>query len=132
MGWIDVNEMLPPQGLEVLVEASGRYSGGGNYLADHSFYIGSYIVPSGKEEGEWLLYDNTPPVLKSDRDRHLYDPKVHAWMPLPKHYQPQEMFEQEPDMMEHASFEEEEPEWLYTGKYTYEQMTLEEFLGGNK
>lgn len=130
MGWIDVNEMLPPNGLNVLVEASGRFIGNGNYWADHQFFIGSYIVETGKEEGEWVLYDDTPPVNELDKPDHLYDPTVHAWMPLPKHYQPQEMFHQEPDLMEHSFFDKD-PEWLYSGKYTYEQMTLEEFLGGN-
>ena len=124
MGWIDVNDKLPPEGLNVLVEASGHYSAGYSLIADHSFFIGSYIVPVGEEEGEWLLYDATP-----NEDVHMWTPEVHAWMPLPKHYQPQEIFHQEKDLMEHSMFEEE-PEYLYKGDCVYEQMTLEDFLGG--
>ena len=58
----------------------------------------------------------------------VYDPEIHAWMPLPKHYQPQKMFSQEPDLMEHSILRDDDPE-MYTGKYVYEQMSIEEFLG---
>ena len=34
-------------------------------------------------------------------------------------------------MMEHAMFEDD-PEWLYKDDCVYEQMTLEDFLGGAK
>lgn len=60
--------------------------------------------------------------------KEVYDPEIHAWMPLPKHYQPQKMFSQEPDLMEHSILRDDDPE-MYTGKYVYEQMSIEEFLG---
>ena len=125
MGWIDINDKYPPQGLQVLLEVSGTFGGG--LLADHSFYIGSWIVPQGKTEGNWLIYDNCDSDLG---DNHLAYPTVHAWMPLPEHFQPQEIFgEPEDDLMEHAMFEDD-PEWLYKGDYKYEQMSLEDFLKG--
>jgi hypothetical protein len=48
-------------------------------------------------------------------------------MPLPKHYAAQEVFEQEPDLLEHPMFEDD-PEWLYKDDCVYEQMTLEEMM----
>ncbi len=126
MSWIPIEEKYPPQGLQVLVEASGYYGGSLGVVADHSFYIGSWVVPEG-EEGDWVLWDNSNCNVGPDSG-HIFHPKVHAWMPLPKHYQPNEMgFEQEPDLMEHAMFEDE-PEWLYKGDAVYEQMTLEDFM----
>lgn len=121
MGWIDVNNTLPPEGLQVLLEVSGRYSGFVNVVADHSFYIGTYIVPDVGEP-HWLIYD-----ASDGNNEHILYPDVHAWMPLPKHFQKQEIFTQEEDLMEHAMFEDD-PEWLYKGNAVYEQMTLEELM----
>lgn len=124
MGWIPIEEKYPPQGLNVLLEVSGTFSAGYGLVADHSFFIGAWIVPSGQTEGEWLIWDSC------DEDNyHLICPKVHAWMPLPKHYaQPEMGFEPEPDMMEHAMFEDD-PEYLYKGDCVYEQMSLDEWIG---
>lgn len=126
MGWIDINEMYPPKGLQVLLEVSGSgYAKAGyHFHSNHDFYIGSWIVPDGKTEGEWLIYDSC-----DDEDGHFATFEVHAWMPLPKHYGVDTEWtnSHEEDMMEHALFEDD-PEWLYTGKYTYEQMSMEEFL----
>lgn len=124
MGWIPIEEKYPPEGLHVLLEVSGWFSCNYGVMADHSFYIGTWIVPVGEEEGHWLIRD-----ASEDGAGHLIDPEVHAWMPLPKHYQPQKVFSQEPDLMEHSLWEED-PEWLYKGKYVYEQMTLEEMMKG--
>ena len=125
MGWIDINDKYPPEGLQVLLEVSGTFGGG--LLADHSFYIGSWIVPHGKTEGNWLIYDNCDSDLG---DSHLFYPTIHAWMPLPEHFQSQEMFgEPDDDLMEHAMFEDD-PDWLYKGDCKYEQMSLEDFLKG--
>lgn len=124
MGWIDINESYPPQGLHVLLEVSGRYSAGYSLIADHMFCIGSWIIPHGQNEGHWLIYDSC-----DEDNNHISYPEVHAWMPLPKHFQPQEEFDQEEDLMEHAMFEDD-PEWLYKGDAVYEQMSLEDFLGG--
>ena len=120
MGWIDINDKYPPQGLYVLVEASGWGIGTHNesVMADHDFYLGCWLVPSGQAEGEWLLDTGGSTIS---------DPTIHAWMPLPKHYQQKKHFGQEPDLMEHAMFEDD-PEWLYKGDAVYEQMSLEEFL----
>ena len=123
MGWIDVNDRMPPQGLQVLLEVSGRFSGPVNMFADHDFYIGSWLVPDSGDP-HWLIDDSCP-----ISDGHILFPTVHAWMPLPKHYQKQDRFTQEPDLMEHAMFEDD-PDWLYKGDAVYEQMSLEEFLNG--
>jgi hypothetical protein len=126
MSWIALNEMYPPQGLEVLIEASGRLFGA-NYqgIFDHTFFIASWIIPKHEKEGHWLIYDNC-----GEGEGHIGCVTVHAWMPLPKHYQQKDMAWEPPeDMMEHAMFEDE-PEWLYKGDCVYEQMTLEEFLNG--
>ena len=106
MSWIPIEEKYPPQGLQVLVEASGYYGGSLGVVADHSFYIGSWVVPEG-EEGDWVLWDNSNCNVGPDSG-HIFHPKVHAWMPLPKHYQPNEMgLEQEPDLMEHRTWAEQ-------------------------
>ena len=118
MGWIVPEDRMPPQGLQVLIEMSGHCLGdhGESLVADHSFYTASWIVPHGQDEGEWLI----------DARHDFYGLTVHAWMPLPKHYQQCEMgFEPEPDMMEHAMFEDD-PDWLYKGDAVYEQMTMED------
>ena len=52
-----------------------------------------------------------------------------AWMPLPRHFEQMEIFEPEPDMMEHALFEDN-PDWLYKGAMVYEQMSLEDLFEG--
>lgn len=117
MGWINPSDRMPPEGLEVLLEVSGYCKSNITMLADHSYYLGSWIHPANKE-GFWHIDSAHEPIC----------PTVHAWMPLPKHYQPQEHFTQEPDMMEHAMFEDE-PEWLYKGDAVYEQMSIEDFLG---
>lgn len=122
MGWIDASDKLPPEGLNVLVEASGygRGTHGENIVADHDFFLGTWLHPVGEDEGEWFI----------DSETHYYSTKVHAWMPLPKHYQQKERDEDpEEDMMEHALFEDD-PDWLYKGEAVYEQMTLDEFLKG--
>ena len=121
MGWIDVNDKLPPEGLQVLLEVSGRYTGRGNIVADHGFFIGTYIVPESADPG-WIIDD-----ASTESDGHILYPEVHAWMPLPKHFAKQELFTQEEDMMEHAMFEDD-PEWLYKDDAVYEQMTMEEFI----
>ena len=126
MGWIDVNDRMPPSGLEVLVEASGYITQ--SIVADHSFFIGCWIGnPDGGREPFWHLeyaYNEY-----KDHWASFDDPTVHAWMPLPKHYQPQENFTQDDDLMEHAMFEDD-PEWLYKDDAVYTQMTIEEFLEG--
>ena len=122
MGWIDLKDKYPPQGLQVLLEVSGRCINehGTILIADHGFHIGSWLVPVGKKEGCWLI----------ESTDELYDVTVHAWMPLPEHFEHQEIFgEPEDDLMEHAQFEDD-PEWLYKGKYTYEQMSMEDFMKG--
>lgn len=118
MGWIAPSDRMPPEGLNVLVEMSGRGTDdiGVQIVADHDFYLASWIHPVGEEEGSWLIETNS----------NYWSTEIHAWMPLPKHYQQKEMgFEPEPDMMEHALFEDN-PEWLYKADAVYEQMTLEE------
>ena len=121
MGWINPNDKMPPEGLQVLVELSGGgLSDGVRVIADHDFYLASWIRPVGEDKGHWLI----------DTSTDFWHPKVHAWMPLPKHYQQKELgYEPEEDMMEHAMFEDD-PEWLYKGDAVYEQMTLEDFLKG--
>lgn len=117
MGWIDVNDKMPPQGLQVLLELSGHgraenYS----YHSNHDFFIGSWI------EGGWLVWDCC------EGDSHFTNFEVHAWMPLPKHFAKQEIFgTEEDDGFEHPMFEDE-PEWLYKGDCVYEQMTIEDFM----
>lgn len=123
MGWIDINDRMPPEGLEVLLEVSGLTTAPYNMVWDHGFCIGTWIVPERKE-GRWLLRDG----IEGD-DYHIISPTVHAWMPLPKHYQPQEKFAQDDDLMEHAMFEDD-PEWLYKDDAVYTKMTIEEFLEG--
>mgnify|MGYP007013883300 CR=1 FL=1 len=119
MAWIDPKDKMPPEGLQVLLELSGQSidEHGVHLTSDHDFYIGTWIHPVGEETGRWLIETSTDMWLLT----------VHAWMPLPKHYQPQEVFEQEDDLMEHAMFEDD-PDWLYKGDAVYEQMTLDDFL----
>ena len=126
MGWIDCNDRLPPEGLQVLVEASGEFCTNYGLVADHDFYIASYLIQKGQTEGEWIVYDCP---TGEGAEHHMYMPTVHAWMPLPKHFAQNERFHQEPDMMEHAMFEDDPPD-LYKGDMVYEQMSLDEFLGG--
>ena len=73
MGWIKPEDMMPPQGLQVLLELSGHgradhYS----YHSNHDFFIGSWI------EGGWLIWDCC------EGDSHFSSIEVHAWMPLPR------------------------------------------------
>lgn len=118
MSWIKPEDKMPPEGLYVLVEMSGYGTGdkGERIVADHSFYLATWIHPVGKDQGEWFI--------ESTSD--YWSPTVHAWMPLPRHYEaPEHSEDPEDDMMEHAMFEED-PEWLYKDDAVYEQMTLEE------
>lgn len=127
MGWIKPEDQMPPSGLEVLLEVSGTWISG--LVSDHSFEIGSWIGnPDGNREPFWLIHGA---VEYCGKYYELTNPTVHAWMPLPKHFEPQEMFDQEPDMMEHAMFEDD-PEWLYKGNCQYKQMNLEDFMKGDK
>lgn len=121
MSWIDPKHTMPPEGLQVLLEVSGRFTGPVNLWADHDFYIGTWIVPDGGK-AHWRIND-----ASEGDDAHIMFPEVHAWMPLPRHYQPNEKFSQEPDLMEHAMFEDD-PDWLYKGDAVYEQRTIEDFL----
>ena len=124
MGWIDATKQLPPMGLSVLLEVSGTFAAPYGLVADHDFYIGSWLVPQGETEGEWLIYDGL-----YGEDHHIYNPTVHAWMPLPKHYAPKEKgFSQDPDLMEHSMHGD--PDYLYKGDCVYEQMSLDDFLKG--
>ena len=122
MGWISIEERMPPDELQVLLEVSGWFSCGYGLVADHDFYLGSWIPGDENKEGEWLIYDSC-----DEDNHHFIHPKVHAWMPLPRHFEKNELFEQREDLMEHSMFDDEF-EGLYEGKYVYEQMTLEEFL----
>jgi hypothetical protein len=121
MGWIEPKDMLPPKGLSVLLEVSGRGldDHGVHVTYDHEFVIGAWVWPRGEDERVWLL----------DTRGEVWGLEIHAWMPLPKHFAKQEVFEDWGDMMEHSIFEDN-PEWLYQGDNVYEQMTLDEFLGG--
>lgn len=129
MGWIDVNDRMPPEGLEVLLEVSGLTTAPYNMAWDHGFCIGTWIVPSDRngkpaEEGHWFLTD------ANENNYHIIDPTVHAWMPLPRHFAaPEKGFSYNEDLMEHAMFEDD-PEWLYKDNAVYTQMTLEEFMEG--
>lgn len=122
MGWIDPKDKMPPEGLQVLLELSGRSidEHGVHLVSDHSFYIGTWIHPVGQEKGEWLI----------ESQNEIWARRIHAWMPLPKHYQQKEMAydPEDEDMMEHAMFEDD-PEWLYKDDVVYEQMTLAEVFG---
>lgn len=122
MGWIVPTDKMPPEGLEVLVEVSGHVTGAhGEWLvSDHAFYIATWLHPVGHDNGEWFFHDS-----------EIFSPVVHAWMPLPRHFELREIFKQRDDLMEHAMFEKD-PEWLYKGDAVYEQMSLEDFMGGNK
>lgn len=123
MGWIELSEKYPPQGLDVLVEISGNIYGA-NYagVIDHDFYIGTWLIPVGQSEGIWDI----------ESEHEICNLRVHAWMPLPKHFQKKALFvDGEDDQMEHPMFEDE-PEWLYKGDCVYEQMSLEDFLRGDE
>ena len=125
MGWITLEDRMPPEGLEVLLEVSGLTTAPYNQAWDHDFCLGCWIVPEGSTEGFWLLRDG----IKGD-DYHLIDPEVHAWMPLPRHFAaPEKGFSYEEDLMEHAMFEDD-PEWLYKDDCVYEQITIDEYLKG--
>lgn len=119
MGWIDVNDRMPPEGLEVLLEVSGLTDAPYSLVWDHGFCIGTWIVPSDRngkpaEEGHWFLTD------ANENNYHIIDPTVHAWMPLPRHFAaPEEGFRYNEDLMEHAMFEDD-PDWLYKGDAVYE------------
>lgn len=120
MGWIRPKDKMPPEGLEVLVEMSGYGLDniGVHIGADHDFYLATWIHPVGEEKGHWLI----------ETSSDFWHPTIHAWMPLPKHYEQAEReYEPDEDMMEHAMFEDD-PEWLYKGDAVYEQMTLEDFM----
>jgi len=121
MSWILPSDRMPPEGLYVLVEMSGYGTGdkGERIVADHDFYLATWIHPVGEDKGEWFI----------ETTSSYWNPTIHAWMPLPKHYQQKE-FQDEPeeDMMEHAMFEDD-PEWLYKDDAVYEQMTFEEVFG---
>lgn len=119
MGWIVPEDKMPPEGLQVLLEISGMGTDehGVTVYADHMFTVGCWILPVGETEGLWNIQTRS----------EFYDPTVHAWMPLPKHFEPQQMFHQEDDLMEHAMFEDD-PDWLYKGDAVYEQMSFEDFL----
>ena len=118
MGWIDIKDKYPPEGLLVLVEMSGSSldENGCMVVSDHSFELAAWVVPVGKTEGLWVF-----------NGQEYNFPQVFAWMPLPKHFQPKEVFGQDEDMMEHPQFEAE-PEWLYKGDCVYEQMSIEDFM----
>ena len=117
MGWIEPNDRMPPEGLEVLLEISGQRIDEHDCVLyyDHSYVLGTWLLPVGEEKGRWLIH--------TESELLEYSLVVHAWMPLPKHYAPREMFNQEPDLMEHAIFEEE-PEWLYKGDAVFEQIEM--------
>ena len=76
MGWIEPKDKMPPEGLQVLLELSGRGidEHGVHIVADHDFYLGTWILPVGEEEGHWLIENNN----------ELWGVTVFAWMPLPK------------------------------------------------
>lgn len=112
MSWINTEEMMPPQGLLVLLEVSGWYNSPFAMVADHDFYLGSWLGDKG-----WLIDD-----ASEGCEHHITNPTVHAWMPLPKHFAKKELgfSEDETDMMEHAMFEED-PKCLYrTEKMSYQ------------
>lgn len=120
MSWILPSDRMPPEGLNVLVEMSGYGTGdkGERIVADHDFYLATWIHPVGEDKGEWFI----------ETTSSYWNPTIHAWMPLPKHFHQKERMDEDdldPDMMEHAMFEDD-PEWLYKGDAVYEQMTLEE------
>ena len=128
MGWIKPEDKMPPSGLNVLLEVSGIWVAG--LQSDHSFEIGCWLGnPDGNREPFWLIHGA---IEYCGKYYELTNPTVHAWMPLPGHFQPQEIFgEPSDDLMEHAMFEDD-PDWLYKGDCVYEQMTLEDFLKGAK
>ena len=80
MGWIDLKDKYPPEGLLVLVEMSGRSlnENGCIVISDHSFNLASWIVPYGSE-GKWVFHG-----------QDYSFPEVYAWMPLPEPYRESE------------------------------------------
>lgn len=118
MGWIKPEDKMPPSGLTVLLEVSGYWTDG--LISDHDFEIGCWLGnPDGNREPFWVIHGA---VEYCGKYHELTNPTVHAWMPLPEHFQPQEMFgEPEDDLMEHAMFEDD-PEWLYKGDCKYEGL----------
>lgn len=123
MAWINPHDKMPPEGLQVLLELSGRSidEHGVHLVSDHDFFLGTWIHPVGEENGHWFI----------ESQNEIWALHIHAWMPLPKHYQQKEQTTPEPDMMEHAMFEDD-PEWLYKGDAIYEQMTFEDFMKEGK
>ena len=124
MGWIRPEDRMPPSGLQVLVEASGSITG--SVIVDHAYFLATWIGnPDGGRKPFWLMeyaykdYDG--------RFTEFDDPVIHAWMPLPKHYQKPKHVAMEADMMEHAMFEDD-PDWLYKGDAVWEQRTIEDVL----
>lgn len=118
MGWIDVNDKMPPEGLDVLLEVSGTYDTKVAQFADCGFYIGAWIIENKSGQGEWLIWDNC-----GEGSGHLINPHVRAWMPLPDHYRPEAAPGE--DLKEHALFEDD-PDWLYKGDAVYEQGNIDE------
>ena len=123
MGWIRPEDRMPPEGLQVLLEVSGLTTAPYSVVWDHGFCLGCWLVPEGKE-GLWYLTDG------NEENHHIISPTVHAWMPLPRHFEaPEKGFSYEEDLMEHAMFEDD-PEWLYKDDCVYEQITIDEYLKG--
>lgn len=124
MGWIRPEDRMPPEGLQVLLEVSGLTTAPYSVVWDHGFCLGCWLVPEGKE-GLWYLTDG------NEENHHIINPTVHAWMPLPRHFEaPEKGFSYEEDLMEHAMFEDD-PEWLYKDDCVYEQMTIEDWFREN-
>lgn len=124
MGWIRPEDRMPPEGLQVLLEVSGLTTAPYSVVWDHDFCLGCWLVPEGKE-GLWYLTDG------NEENHHIISPTVHAWMPLPKHFEaPEKGFTYNEDLMEHAMFEDD-PEWLYKDDCVYEQMTIEDWFREN-
>ena len=61
MAWIDPHDKMPPEGLQVLLELSGRSidEHGVHLVSDHDFYLGAWIHPAGEEKGTGLLRART-------------------------------------------------------------------------
>lgn len=124
MGWIKPEDRMPPDGLMVLIEASGYITN--SVIADHSYYLATWIAsPDGGRDPFWLVH--SAHEVYPGHIVKFEDPEVHAWMPLPKHYQKPKHFCSAADMMEHAMFEDD-PEWLYKDEAVWEQRTIEDVL----
>lgn len=124
MGWIRPEDRMPPSGLLVLIEASGYITN--SLIADHDYYLATWIDnPDGGRDPFWLVHGSSEDYLG-----HLVrfeDPEVHAWMPLPKHYQKPRHTAAPANMMEYPMFESS-PDWLYKGEAVWEQRTIEDVL----